>query len=173
MPDPDRKAAAVQQPTSAATAGKARRSEEGFTILEMVCVIAIMAILASLALPRLPHATSRVRLESYAFEMAALLKTDRAAALRRHHPVATIVDAKARLVRSGATGRSIQLPYDITLDALLAAYCDGYSANSRIAFFPTGMSCGGLITLRRPGNGYEIRVNWLTGGIEVVPLSRA
>jgi general secretion pathway protein H len=168
-----KKAEAVQQPTSVATSDNARYLEAGFTILEMVCVIAIIAILASLALPRLPHATSRVRLESYAFETAALLKADRTAAIRRHHQIATVVDAKARWVRSGATGRSVQLPADITLDALLAAHCGGYPANSRIAFFPTGMSCGGAITLRRPGNGYEIRVNWLTGGIEIVPLRRA
>ena len=38
-----------------------------------------------------------------------------------------------------------------------------------ISFFATGMSCGGTITLSRLGAGYEVRVNWVTGGIEVVP----
>ena len=28
--------------------------------------------------------------------------------------------------------------------------------------------CGGTIALARPGMGYEIRVNWLTGGVEIV-----
>jgi general secretion pathway protein H len=32
------------------------------------------------------------------------------------------------------------------------------------------MSCGGVIALTRLGVGYQIRVNWLTGGVEVVPL---
>ena len=31
------------------------------------------------------------------------------------------------------------------------------------------MSCGGAIALTRLGIGYEIRINWLTGGVEVVP----
>jgi general secretion pathway protein H len=31
------------------------------------------------------------------------------------------------------------------------------------------MSCGGTIVLSRLGAVYEIRVNWLTGGIEIVP----
>jgi general secretion pathway protein H len=35
------------------------------------------------------------------------------------------------------------------------------------------MSCGGVIALTRSGVGYEVRVNWLTGGIEIVPLARS
>ena len=31
------------------------------------------------------------------------------------------------------------------------------------------MSCGGVITLSRLGIGYEVRVNWLTGGVELLP----
>ena len=30
------------------------------------------------------------------------------------------------------------------------------------------MSCGGAVTLTRYGVGYEVRVNWLMGGVEVV-----
>jgi general secretion pathway protein H len=33
------------------------------------------------------------------------------------------------------------------------------------------MSCGGTIALSRSGVGYQIRVNWLTGGVEVVPVN--
>ena len=35
------------------------------------------------------------------------------------------------------------------------------------------MSCGGAIALTRLGVGYEIRVNWLTGRVEIVPVQRA
>ena len=41
----------------------------------------------------------------------------------------------------------------------------------RSSFFSTGMSCGGVITLSRLGSGYEVRVNWLTGGVEIVPFN--
>ena len=40
-----------------------------------------------------------------------------------------------------------------------------------IVFFASGMSCGGVIALTRLGAGYQIRVNWLTGGVEIVPLN--
>jgi general secretion pathway protein H len=108
-------------------------------------------------------------LESYAVEIAAMLKTDRSAALRRQILVTTQVDARARSIRSGATGRMIRMPGDVRLDAMLASRCADRRTGGSIDFFPSGMSCGGVIALARPGMGYEVRVNWLTGGVDIVP----
>jgi general secretion pathway protein H len=167
----DKKAAPVQQPISPAGLNDDQNSEDGFTLLEVVCVIAILAILAAIAMPMLPRGTSRARLESYAVAAAALLKADHEAALRRRTQIATDVNAISRLVRSGATGRVVRVPDDVTFDALLPARCGQYRTGFDIRFFPTGMSCGGVITLSRFGSGYEVRVNWLTGGVEIVPIS--
>jgi len=136
-----------------------------------VCVVAILAILAAVILPALPRGTSRSRLESYAIETAALLKADRNAAIRRRVQIASQVDALSRSVRSGATSRVVRVPDDVTFDALLAARCNQRSAGPSIRFFASGMSCGGVIALSRLGVRYEVRVNWLTGGIEVVPVA--
>ena len=143
--------------------------EDGFTLLEVVCVVAIIAILAAVLLPRIPRATSRPQLEAYALETAALLKSDRNAALRRHTQVATEISAAGRLVRSGATGRMVHVTNDVAFSAILPERCNQLPAFSTISFFASGMSCGGTIVLSRLGVGYEIRVGWLTGGIEVVP----
>ena len=59
-----------------------RWAESGFTLLETVCVLAIIAMLAAIALPAIPRATSRTALEAYALQTAALLKGDRNAAIR-------------------------------------------------------------------------------------------
>jgi general secretion pathway protein H len=142
--------------------------ERGFALIEILCVLAIIGLLAAIILPAIPRATSRARLESYAVETAALLKADRAAALRRRIQVTTQVDAATRSIRSGVTGRVIRFPTDVSIDALLAQRCADRNAGRSIDFFPTGMSCGGTIALARPGFGYEVRVNWLTGGIEIV-----
>lgn len=132
-------------------------------------MVAIIAILAAVLLPKIPRATSRPRLEAYAIETASLLKTDRSAAIRRQVQVATDVNAMSRLVRSGASGRVVQIPDDVAFDAILPERCNQRAAFATISFFASGMSCGGAIALTRFGVGFEIRVNWLTGGIEVVP----
>jgi general secretion pathway protein H len=142
--------------------------EEGFTLLEMVCVVAIVALLAAILLPAIPRATSRSQLEAFALETASVLTTDRSEAMRRHEQVATAVSAVARSIRSGATGRFVSIPADVAFNAVLPARCNERPAFSTIRFFASGMSCGGSIILTRLGSGYEIRVNWLTGGVDVV-----
>lgn len=158
----------ARQLTSPALRADAVRREAGFALIEILCVLAIIGLLAAIILPSLPRATTRARLESYAVATAALLKADRSAALRRNVQVATLVDAEQRAIRSGATGRIVRFPGDVTVDTTLASRCADRPAGRSIDFFPSGMSCGGTIALARPGMGYEIRVNWLTGGVDIV-----
>ena len=148
------------------------RNEDGFTLLEIICVLAIVGLLAEIALPAIPRGTSRARMEGYALDIAALLKGDRNAAIRRRGQVATALSAQSQTVRSGATGASVQLPADVAFDAILAQRCGGRAAGKTIDFFPSGMSCGGTIALSRKGVGFEVRVNWLTGGVEVVSTDK-
>lgn len=142
--------------------------EAGFTLLELVCVLAMVGLLAAISLPRLPQSTTRPRLEAYAVEVAALLKADHNAAVGRRGVVDALVDAPSRSIRAGSSTQIIQLPDDVDLDALLPQRCNGRPAFSTISFFATGMSCGGTIRLTRLGRGIEVRVNWLTGDVDIV-----
>ena len=149
------------------------RRQDGFTLLEMTAVIAIVAMLAAILLPVAPRATTRQRLAAYAVETAALLKADRNAALRRSAQINAQIDAPGRMIRSGSSGRIMRIPDDVSFQAMLPLTCNERPARSTISFFATGMSCGGTIVLSRLGAGYEVRVNWLTGGIEVVARDRS
>jgi general secretion pathway protein H len=149
----------------------APRDESGFTLLELVCVLAIIALLLATVLPALPRGTSRPMLEAYALKTAALLKADRNAAIRRGVTVATELSPMARIIRSGASGRLLKLPADVGFRAILAEQCGADSAGTTVQFLPSGMSCGGTIYLSRPGLTLEIRITWLTGGVEIVPGS--
>jgi general secretion pathway protein H len=159
----------VQHPTSPDRRADVTAEEDGFTLLEVICVLAITAMLAAILLPAIPRATSRLQLESYAVEIASLLKSDRFAAIRRRREIATEVDARSRTLQSGARAQIIRVPNDVTLTLVSAASCQQRRSAASIVFLASGMSCGGTIALSRLGIGYEVRVNWLTGGVEVVP----
>ena len=142
--------------------------ERGFTLLEMVCVLAIIAMLSAVLLPLIPRQTSRARLQAYALEAAALLKSDRAASIRRRVEVATLIDTSTRTVRSGVGAAVLRVPDDVDFAALLPRSCNQRPNFSTINFFPDGLSCGGAITLARADLRLEIRVNWLTGRTDIV-----
>jgi len=61
--------------------------------------------------------------------------------------------------------------HDVRFEALLPQTCNRRASLSTISFFASGMSCGGAIALTRLDAGYDIRVNWLTGRIEIVSRS--
>jgi general secretion pathway protein H len=165
-----RKVAREARPTLPAGAGEDGASA-GFTLIEVVCVLAIVAMLAAIVLPAIPRNTSQQRLEGYAIETAALLNADQESARRQHRDVATAVDAPLRIIRSGASPWMVRLPADVTVEALLASRCKDRAAGAAIHHLASGLSCGGVITLTRPGAGFQIKVNWLTGGAEVVPIN--
>lgn len=161
------------------TSSEARRAslvsgdrEAGFTLIEMACVLAVIALIAAILLPAMPRATTSTRLSGYAVEIAALLKGDRNAAVRRRSTVTTRLDAESRVVRSGAGSSMVEIPRDVAFSALLAQQCGGRARGSSIDFFPSGASCGGVVAISRGGVGYQIRVNWLTGAVEVVATGK-
>jgi general secretion pathway protein H len=134
-------------------------------------MLAIIGMLAAIVLPAIPRTTPLPHIEGYAMETAVLLNADHDAAQRQHREIATLIDARSRMIRSGATGEVLQFPTDVTVDALLARRCNDREAGAAIHYLPSGMSCGGVVALTRGGIGFQVRVNWLTGGAEIVPVN--
>jgi general secretion pathway protein H len=138
----------------------------------MTCVLAVVALLAAILMPAIPRTTSRTRLSGYAVEIASVLKGDRNAAMRTRSTVMTQLDTDSRTVRSGAGSAGVEVPADVAFSALVARQCAGRARGSTIDFFPSGASCGGVVAISRDGFGYQIRVNWLTGAVEVVATGK-
>src|ERR1700728_2513417 len=112
-----------------------RASERGFTLLEMVCVLALIALMAAVLLPFMPRHTSRSRLQAYVLQTAALLKEDHNAAIRRGTGIATLVDTRSRVIRSGANTEVVRIPDDVDFEALLPRTCNRREPLSTIRFF--------------------------------------
>ena len=121
-------------------------------------------------LPFIPRDTSRSRLQAYALQAAALLKADRNAAIvgadqRRD---AGRCGERARSARARRRQRSAFPTMCVSMRCCRRPASSGRRCRPS-ASFANGMSCGGTIALTRLDAGYEIRVNWLTGRVEIVP----
>jgi general secretion pathway protein H len=147
---------------------RASAPQAGIVLLDIVVAMAIAALLVLIALPMLPRETTAWRLHGYATEVGAMLKTDRNAAAKSGRTMATRIDINRRRLTSGSAGAVIAIPDDVALDVIASDTCSSDGGQFAISFAADGRSCGAVISLAKGGRDWRIRVNWLTGLIDVV-----
>jgi general secretion pathway protein H len=141
-------------------------------LLDLVIAMALLSLLLLLVLPYLPHRTTSSRLGAYAAEVAAVLKADRSAAARSGREVATQVDLIRKRIASGAGRRAVSLPSDVTMDMVASEACTLQDGQFAVIFASDGRSCGAVLSLAARNLVWRIRINWLTGFVDVVPPQR-
>ncbi len=142
----------------------------GFTLVELIVVLAVIgfgATLAPAAFSRL-HAAQEYRSDVRAVQQA--LKTARLESFRTGVPVALEVDLDARVMLLGnAVAARVSEGTEMRLVA--AALEGGQPRRGVIVFYPQGGASGGSIELVRDGGqGIRLRVDWLLGRVERQPL---
>ena len=143
-------------------------AQDGVILLDLVLAVAIFALIVLVALPSLPQGTTPARHAAYALEIAALLKTDRTAAARTGREFATRIDVPARSVAGSSNGQVVRLPEDLDLEVIASDLCVTQPGHFAIAFAADGRSCGAVIRIGKGTRDWRIRINWLTGFVDVV-----
>jgi len=138
------------------------RTSAGFTLFEMLVVLAIIGLVVALALPNLRGPPDNLRLEAAARTVASALRLSRSQAIARNADVVLTIDADRRIFES-STGPAIQLDHEISVEFIFAAPERRGRAAGGIRFFPDGTSSGGDIVLTLDKRRASISVNWLTG----------
>jgi general secretion pathway protein H len=143
----------------------------GFLLLDMALALTILLLLFAIIWPSFGGGTMSLQESATALDIATLLRSDRTTATRTGVATATRIDLDRRTLTS-ASGRTIAVPADLALEVTTGAGCMTSARRFVIAFSPDGTSCGGIIVLRKRGMAYVVRVNWLSGMIDVGPASR-
>jgi general secretion pathway protein H len=149
-----------------------RRTQAGIILLDVVLTLAIFGLIALLVLPTLPRGTTPSRQGAYAAQIAAVMKNDRMAAARQRREIATRVDVANRVVSSGSNGTTVTLPSDVRLEVIASQLCADQAGRFAIRFAPDGRSCGAIVHVAKGELDWRIRVNWLTGLIDIVAPGR-
>ena len=152
-----------------ATAG---RRSGGFLLLDMALALTIMLLLVAIIWPSFGSGTTVLQESATALDIATLLRGDRTAATRTGVPTSTRIDVDNRMLIS-ASGRSVQVPADVGFEVVTGHACMTSRHRFLVVFSPDGSSCGGAIVVRKGGASYTIRINWLSGMIDVVYASRS
>lgn len=138
-----------------------RRRAAGFTLLELLVVLAILGVVLAVAVPLLGQRNAGAAVAGAASEIRAALRTARETAIAESRPVAFRGDDGGYWIDR----RHYGLGGKDTESGIRVAVVGG----SRISFFPSGGSSGGNIVVRGAALSREIAVDPLTGHAALVP----
>jgi general secretion pathway protein H len=142
----------------------------GFTLLELLVVLAIMGLMMVIAAPRIAGVLPGAELDSGTRQLASGLREARSKAVSLNRQVPFILSGSANSYSIG-TGRTASkagtLPDNIAI-TLWTGTTEVTGANQgAIRFFPDGSSTGGRIELAGKAGKRRIEVDWLTGRIRL------
>lgn len=142
--------------------------QAGFTLLELLIVIALMGIIAALVVPMFGGPVSTSELRATARQLAAGLRLARSEAVSERRETFLVVDVAGKRFKVDREAREHALPSKVDLK-LFTAQNDLVSQNvGSIRFYPDGGSNGGRITVASGARKFDVDVDWLTGRVAIL-----
>lgn len=143
-------------------------SGRGFTLVELLVVLAIVVVVLATAPPLVANAFPGVELKSTARQLAAGLRTARERALVVQADAVFEIDVEEHWFGvSGGGDRRTAIPERLGVKLVTADQELASQTRGGIRFFPDGSSTGGRVTVSYGERGYDIGVDWLTGRIRI------
>lgn len=149
-----------------ASGGTAPFAGRGFSLLEVLLVVAILAIASVLAAAVARGSSPGIQLRAQAKEIAAQLRHTRAHAIATGEAQRFTIDPRAH-AWTAPGDRDGEIPESMDVSFVGAREVQPREGEGAIVFFPDGASTGGRVRLRIRGAGWNVDVAWLTGEVRV------
>jgi general secretion pathway protein H len=144
----------------------------GFTLVELLVVLAIAGLMLAVAPPLISSVMPGVELKAAARRTAGALRLAREIAIAGGRDTAWVIDIETNRYRIDGDHRGGSLPAGLEVELVAAEGEMQSDSVGAIRFFPDGSSTGGRVMLKRGDGGYQVGVNWLTGRILIADWER-
>jgi type II secretion system protein H len=139
-----------------------RRAERGFTLIEIVVVLAILGLVLAVVLPNLGPSTETVELRAAASELRALLRSTRSSAITANRDLVIVIDDAGRsFVLDGA-----RQPFRSTGFAEQRLHVE---PPGKLVFYATGGASGGRLTIRSRRAEQVLEIDSVSGQVALAP----
>lgn len=162
-------AAGIRQTTGAAP----RAGTGGFTLIEIVVVLAVMALVLALVLPAVGGKPRSAELAAAADEISASLWLARSQAILQDRVTRFVADPEAGTYAIDARSPVHHVPAGIALTLLIPTDEQIDARIGAVRFYPDGSSSGGGLALASAGTRYAVLVDWFNGHVSIEPPSPA
>lgn len=152
-----------------ANGSRGKNARRGVVLLDVILALAVISLAALVLMPGPRPGISSSELHAEAVRVAAQFRQGRALALRNRGHADILVDPDTRRVRV-EDGLPLQLDEGIELEWVTSDQCPLRGGLRALRFLADGRSCGGLLTLSGGGSSTQLRVDWLTGRVEMSDL---
>lgn len=143
-----------------------QRNDAGFTLLEMLVVLAILSGVAATALALSRPSADLLEPKRTGLEMTNLLRQARTKATERNAETTVTFDLGNRTFWQ-MEQEVERIPELVEVSITSARLAASHGTRRHFRYFPDGSSSGGTITLSASGKTMTLEVDWLTGAVRV------
>jgi general secretion pathway protein H len=138
--------------------------DEGFSLIEMLVVVAIISTVAALSFTSFSGRRSVATPETIAFQMVQMMREARLQAIGKREPVEVVVNIREKRFSINNGKPPIKIPVHFALELTVGRELITANEKGAILFYPDGSSSGGRVKITTPNSmSLELNIPWITG----------